>query len=91
MDLVLCIILNIQHCFIGHPSEATVSEDTGIEGRTVATFAVVVRRSNNSARSQPLLARYPPHSARSHPHTARSQQALLSGRTEVKTVLNKVQ
>ncbi len=28
----------IQHCFIGHPSDSTVSEDAWIEPRTVATW-----------------------------------------------------
>ncbi len=31
----------------------TVSEDAGIEPRTVATLALAVRRANNSARSHP--------------------------------------
>jgi hypothetical protein len=42
-----CIFISmycIQHCFICHPSDSTVSEDAGIEPRTVATLAV--RRSN---------------------------------------------
>ncbi len=38
----------IQHCFICRPSNFTVSEDAGIEPRTIA-----VRRSNLSARSYP--------------------------------------
>jgi hypothetical protein len=33
----------IQHCFICHPSDCAVSEDAGIEPRTLA---MVVRRSN---------------------------------------------
>ena len=41
----------IQHCFICRPSDFTVSEDVGIEPRTVATMAV--RRSNHSAKSHP--------------------------------------
>ncbi len=36
-----------QHCFICRPSDSTVSEDTGIEPRTVAPSALAVRRSNN--------------------------------------------
>ncbi len=43
----------IQHCFICRPSDSTVSEDAGIEPRTVATTALAVRRSNQSARSHP--------------------------------------
>jgi hypothetical protein len=39
------------HCFICRPSDSTVSEDAGIEPRTVATTALTIRRSNHSARS----------------------------------------
>jgi len=46
-------------CFICRPSDFTVSEDAGIEPRTVPTTAVAVRRSNHSARSHPQ--------SRSHP------------------------
>ncbi len=35
------------------PSDSAVSEDAGIEPRTVATSALAVRRSNHSARSHP--------------------------------------
>ncbi len=38
---------SIQHCFICRPSDSTVSEDAGIEPRTVATSALAVRRSNH--------------------------------------------
>jgi hypothetical protein len=38
---------NIQHCFICRPSDSTVPTDAGIEPRTVATDALVVRRSNH--------------------------------------------
>jgi hypothetical protein len=62
----------IQHCFICRPSDSTVSEDAGIEPRTVTTTALAVRRSNHSARSHPHSARSHPHSARSHPHSVRS-------------------
>jgi hypothetical protein len=43
----------IQHCFICRFSDptSTVSEDAGIERRTVATSALAVRYSNHSARS----------------------------------------
>ncbi len=44
---------DIQHCFICRPSDSSVSEDAGIESRTVATIALAVRRSNHSARSHP--------------------------------------
>ncbi len=53
----------IQHCFICRPSDSTVSEDAGIEPRTVATEALAVRRSNYSARSHPT------DWGRSHPQT----------------------
>ncbi len=49
----------IKHCFICRLSDSTVSEDAGIEPRTVATLVLAVRRSN--------------HSARSHPHSMRSR------------------
>jgi hypothetical protein len=45
---------DIPHCFICRPSDFTVSEDTEIEPRTVATTSLV-RRSNHSARSHPLI------------------------------------
>ncbi len=60
---------DIQQC---RPSDSTVSEDAGIEPRTVATMALAVRRSHHSARSHPQSARSHPHSASSHPHSARS-------------------
>ncbi len=44
---------DIQHCFICRPSDSTVSEDAGIEPRTVATNPLAVRRSKHSARSHP--------------------------------------
>ncbi len=47
---------------ICRPSDSTVSEDAGIEPRTVATSALTARRSNHSARSHS-------NSARSHPPT----------------------
>ncbi len=43
----------IQHCFIDRPTDSNVSEDAGIERRTVATLALTARRSNHSARSHP--------------------------------------
>jgi|688.fasta_scaffold929695_1 hypothetical protein len=45
----------IQHCFICSPSDSTVSYDSGIEVRTVATLALAVRRCNRSARYRPRL------------------------------------
>jgi hypothetical protein len=47
----------IQHCFLCRPSDSTVSEDAGIEPRTVATMALTARRSNHLARFHPHLAR----------------------------------
>jgi hypothetical protein len=44
---------DIQHCLICRPSDSTVSEDAGIEHRTVANMALAVRRPNHSARSHP--------------------------------------
>jgi hypothetical protein len=38
MDFFL-FMYDIQHCFICRPSDSTVSEDAGIEPRTVATTA----------------------------------------------------
>jgi hypothetical protein len=60
----------IQHSFICRPSDSTVSDDAGIEPRTVATLALTVRRSNHLARSHPHLARSHPRLAGSHPHLA---------------------
>jgi hypothetical protein len=34
-----------QHCFICRPSDSPVSEDAGIEPRTLATLALAVRRA----------------------------------------------
>jgi hypothetical protein len=62
----------IQHCVICRPSDSTVTEDAGIENRTVATFALAVRPSKDLARPHPHSVRSHPHSATSHPHTARS-------------------
>jgi hypothetical protein len=52
--LFIFIVLSmyfIQHCFcfICRPSDFTVSEDAGIEPRSVATLALAVRRCNHSA------------------------------------------
>ncbi len=43
----------IQHCFICRPSDSTVSEDAGIEPRTIVTTALAVSRSNHSAKFHP--------------------------------------
>jgi hypothetical protein len=41
--LLFIIYFYIQHCFICRPSDSNVSEDAGIEPRTVATTALAVR------------------------------------------------
>ncbi len=52
-DFFLCTYC-IQHCIICRPSNSTVSEDAGIEPRTVApTSSLAVRRFNHSATSHP--------------------------------------
>jgi hypothetical protein len=51
----LFYMYDIQHCFICRPSDSTVSEDAGIEPKTVATTALALRCSNHSA------ARYHPY------------------------------
>ncbi len=48
---------DFQHCFICRPSDSALSEDAGIEPRTVAPTALTVRRSNHSARSHPQWTR----------------------------------
>ncbi len=50
----------IPHSFICRPLDSTVSEDAGIERRTVATLALAVRLSNHSTRSHPQSARSNP-------------------------------
>jgi hypothetical protein len=42
---IFLFIYDIQHCFICDPSDSTVSEDAGIEPRTVVTTALGFRRS----------------------------------------------
>ncbi len=42
---IFLFIYDIQHCFICHPSVSIVSEDAGIEPRTVRTTALAARRS----------------------------------------------
>ncbi len=49
---------DIQHCFICRPSDSTVSEDAGIEPRTVASTALAVSRSNHSPISHPQTRLY---------------------------------
>ena len=53
LDFLLLVNV-IQHCFICRPSDYTMSEDVGIEPRTVATLALTTIRSNHSARSHPM-------------------------------------
>jgi hypothetical protein len=45
----------IKHYFICHPSDSTVSKDSGIESRTVVTTALTAMRYNNSAKSHPNI------------------------------------
>ncbi len=45
----------IQHCFVSRLSDSTVSEDAGIELRTVASWVLTVRCSNQSTRSHKQL------------------------------------
>ena len=45
---VLTLVINtFQHCFICCPSYSTVSEDAGIDAKTVVTSALAVKRSNH--------------------------------------------
>jgi hypothetical protein len=55
---------DIQHCFICCPSDSTVSEDAGIEPRTVKTTALAARRA--------LTTRLDIIHGRSHPQGAQS-------------------
>ncbi len=58
----------LQHCFICRPSDFTVSDDAGIEPRTVVTLALTARCTNNSARYYPQLFQISStNSDRSHP------------------------
>ncbi len=45
----------VQHCFIYRPSDSTVSEDAGIELRTVVIFALTTRLDLASRFSSPTL------------------------------------
>jgi hypothetical protein len=45
----------LKYCITLLHFPAIVSEDAGIEPRIVATFALAIRRSNHSARPNPLL------------------------------------
>jgi hypothetical protein len=44
----------IQHCFICRLSDSTVSEDAGIEPRTVMTLTLTARLCHHSARSHKI-------------------------------------
>jgi hypothetical protein len=48
----LCLHFS-QHCFICRPSDSAVSEDAGIEPRTVVILALTFTRSSHSATSHP--------------------------------------
>jgi hypothetical protein len=69
LDFFLCTLFSTASSAV--PSDDTVSEDAGIEPKTVATSALDVRRSNYSARSHP-------HSDESHLHSARSEEVCLT-------------
>jgi hypothetical protein len=56
----------IQHCSSAAP-QISVSEDAGIEPRTVATLALTARRSNHLARSQLKYTRLQEYSRKSPP------------------------
>ncbi len=70
--------------YVIRSSDATVSEDAGIEPRTVATLALTATRSNHSFRSHPQLGyissttRLDPihNSVRSLPQSARAHSQL---------------
>ncbi len=47
----------IQHCFICRPSDSTVSEDAGIQPRTVATSALAAYLFSNKYKSDALNTR----------------------------------
>ncbi len=49
------VIFYVLYSTLRHLAPLLVSEDAGIELRTVATLALAVTRSNHSARSYPLL------------------------------------
>ncbi len=53
-DILGFFMYCIQHSFICRPSDSTVSEDAGVEPRTLATTALAVRRSNHSAKYHPI-------------------------------------
>jgi hypothetical protein len=54
MFLIFLFKYDLQHCFICRPSDFTVSEEAGIEPRTVATKALAVNSSNYLARYHSL-------------------------------------
>jgi hypothetical protein len=59
----------IQHCFISRPSDSNVSEDAGIEPRTViANFALAARALTTRLDLIHNSARPHPHSARPYTH-----------------------
>ncbi len=77
MGIFLHLFTVFNTLFICRPSDSTVSEDAGVEPRTVATTALAVRSSNHSAKSHPHAAKSHPHSAKSHPHSAKSHPFFL--------------
>ncbi len=55
LRVIFWIFHIIQNCFICRLSDSTLSEDSGIEPRTVATLVLTARRSNYSPRSHPKI------------------------------------
>ncbi len=53
------MIFYVLYSTVLNPLDSTVSGDAGIEPRTVATSALVVRRSKHSARSHPQPPYFP--------------------------------
>jgi hypothetical protein len=43
---LLCFMYDVCTTYVPRPSDSTVSEDVGIELKTVATLALTARRSN---------------------------------------------
>ncbi len=68
----------IQHCFICRHSDSTVSE----KPRTIATFALAVRRSNPSARSHP----HSPDLIHTRPDLIHTGPDLISSQQVTKTI-----
>jgi hypothetical protein len=75
--LFMYIIL-IQQFFICRPSDSTVSEDAGIEPRTVATLALTARRSNHPSFAYQCRVSFVLHVFALHPQFAYSIRVSVS-------------